>query len=335
MPLDHLSGVRMAGVGHYVPQRVLTNADFERMLDTTDEWIVSRTGMRERHIARDDETTSDMGLAAARMALERAGLGAADIPCVIVATVTPDYIFPATASVLAAKLGIVGAAAFDIEIACSGFIYGLTVAASLIQAGVYRRVLLVGSEKLSTITNYADRGTAVLFGDGAGAAVLEAAESNCFLSSHLGSDGSDPSLLLVPSGGTVYPSTAASLEAKHNKMVMKGREVFRFAVTKMIDATDTVLAKANLTRADITYVIPHQANRRIIDAAAKQLDVLADKVIITVDRFGNTSSASIPIALSETYGAGKLCDGDVIVFVGFGGGLSWGAVAWRWQSQRA
>jgi 3-oxoacyl-[acyl-carrier-protein] synthase-3 len=236
--------------------------------------------------------------------------------------------------VLAAKLGIKGTAAFDMEIACSGFIYGLTVASSLIQAGIYERVLLVGSEKLSSITNYQDRGTAVLFGDGAGAVVLEAAERNDFLSSELGTDGSDPSLLLVPAGGTVAPLTAAGLAAGENKMVMKGREVFRFAVTKMIDATDTALRKAGLSRADISYVIPHQANRRIIDAAAKQLEMLGEKVIITVDRYGNTSSASIPIALSETFAAGKLADGDVIVFVGFGGGLSWGAVAWRWSASR-
>jgi 3-oxoacyl-[acyl-carrier-protein] synthase-3 len=322
----------MAGVGHYVPERVMTNADFEKILDTTDEWIVSRTGMHERHIARDDESTSDMALAAARMALERAGRAPAAVGCVIVATVTPDYVFPATASVLAAKLGIKGTAAFDIEIACSGFIYGLTVAASLIQSGVYERVLLVGSEKLSSITNYADRGTAVLFGDGAGAVVLEAAERNDFLASDLGTDGSDPSLLLVPAGGTVAPLTAEALAAGENKMVMKGREVFRFAVTKMIEATDAALRKAGLSRADISYVIPHQANRRIIDAAAKQLEMLGEKVIITVDRYGNTSSASIPIALSETFAAGKLHDGDVIVFVGFGGGLSWGAVAWRWSA---
>jgi 3-oxoacyl-[acyl-carrier-protein] synthase-3 len=322
----------MAGVGHYVPERVLTNADLEKMLDTNDEWIVSRTGMHERHIARDDETTSDMGLAAARMALERANTDASAIECVIVATVSPDYLFPATASVLAAKLGIAGVAAFDIEIACSGFIYGLTVASSLIRSGVYRRVLLIGSEKLSSITNYQDRATAVLFGDGAGAAVLEASDDNCFLSSHLGSDGSDPSLLLVPSGGTVDPLTPEKLAAGGNKMVMKGREVFRFAVTKMIEATDAALAGAGITRRDIAYVIPHQANRRIIDAAAKSLDMLADKVIITVDRYGNTSSASIPIALSETYAAGKLHAGDIIVFVGFGGGLSWGAVAWKWSA---
>jgi 3-oxoacyl-[acyl-carrier-protein] synthase-3 len=322
----------MAGVGHYVPDRVMTNADFEKILDTTDEWIVSRTGMHERHIARADETTSDMALAAARMAIERAGCAPASIGCVIVATVTPDYIFPATASVLAAKLGIKGTAAFDMEIACSGFIYGLTVASSLIQSGIYERVLLVGSEKLSSITNYADRGTAVLFGDGAGAVVLEAAERNDFLSSELGTDGSDPSLLLVPAGGTVAPLTAGGIAAAENKMVMKGREVFRFAVTKMIDATDSALRKAGLSRADISYVIPHQANRRIIDAAAKQLEMLGEKVIITVDRYGNTSSASIPIALSETFAAGKLHDGDVVVFVGFGGGLSWGAVAWRWSA---
>ena len=323
----------MAGVGHYVPERVMTNADFEQILDTTDEWIVSRTGMHERHIARADESTSDMALVAARMAIERAGCAPTAIGCVIVATVTPDYVFPATASVLAAKLGIKGTAAFDIEIACSGFIYGLTVASSLIQSGVYERVLLVGSEKLSSITNYTDRGTAVLFGDGAGAVVLEAADRNDFLASDLGTDGSDPSLLLVPAGGTVAPLTAEALATGQNKMVMKGREVFRFAVTKMIEATDATLRKAGLSRGDISYVIPHQANRRIIDAAAKQLEMLGEKVVITVDRYGNTSSASIPIALSETYAAGKLHDGDVIVFVGFGGGLSWGAVAWRWSAR--
>jgi 3-oxoacyl-[acyl-carrier-protein] synthase III len=323
----------MAGVGHYVPERVMTNADFEKILDTTDEWIVSRTGMHERHIARADESTSDMGLAAAKVALQRAGCAPADIGCVILATVTPDYLFPATASVLAAKLGIKGAAAFDIEIACSGFIYGLTVASALIQAGVYQRILLVGSEKLSSITNYEDRGTAVLFGDGAGAVVLEAAERNDFLASDLGTDGSDPSLLLVPGGGTVQPLTSAGIEAKQHKMVMKGREVFRFAVTKMLEATDAALAKAGLTRRDIAFAIPHQANRRIIDAAAKQLEMIGDKVVITVDRYGNTSSASIPIALSETYAAGKLKDGDLIVFVGFGGGLSWGAVVWRWSER--
>jgi 3-oxoacyl-[acyl-carrier-protein] synthase-3 len=326
-----LSGVRIAGVGHYVPERVLTNADLEKLVDTSDEWIVSRTGMRERHIARDDEPTSDMGLAAARLALERSGMTPQDIQCVIVATVTPDYLFPATASVIAAKLGIAGVAAFDIEIACSGFIYGLTVAAGLVRSGVYRRVLLIGAEKLSSITNYADRNTAVLFGDGAGAVILAASEHEGFLSSHLGSDGRQPDLLYIPSGGTVTPLKDGDIALGKAKMVMKGREVFRFAVNKMIEATDAALAQANLTHADISYVIPHQANARIIDAAAKHLNVLADRVIITVDRYGNTSSASIPIALSETFAAGKLHEGDIIIFVGFGGGLSWGAVAWKWS----
>jgi 3-oxoacyl-[acyl-carrier-protein] synthase-3 len=310
----------------------LTNADLEKLVDTSDEWIVSRTGMRERHIARDDESTSDMGLAAAKAALERAGMTAPDIQCVIVATVTPDYIFPATASVIAAKLGLTGVAAFDIEIACSGFIYGLTVASGLIRSGVYQRILLIGAEKLSSITNYSDRNTAVLFGDGAGATVLVAAEKNCFLASHLGTDGRQPDLLYVPSGGSVSPLKEGDIALNKAKMVMKGREVFRFAVNKMIEATDAALAQANLTHADISYVIPHQANARIIDAAAKHLNVLADRVVITVDRYGNTSSASIPIALSETYAAGKLHDGDIIVFVGFGGGLSWGAVAWKWAA---
>lgn len=320
----------MAGVGHYVPERVMTNADFEKILETTDEWIVSRTGMHERHIARDDESTSDMGLAAAKIAIERAGCTPADIGCVIVATVTPDYLFPATASVLAAKLGIRGTAAFDMEIACSGFIYGLTVASSLIQAGVYRRVLLVGAEKLSSMIDYEDRSTAVLFGDGAGAVVLEAADDDSFISSVLGADGGDPTALYIPAGGTVHPTTIHDVTGKGTKIHQNGREVFRFAVTKMIEASDAALAKAGLTYADVDFLIPHQANRRIIDAAAKHMDLPAEKLVVNIDRYGNTSAASIPIALSETYAAGRLRRGDVIVFVGFGGGLSWGALVWKW-----
>jgi 3-oxoacyl-[acyl-carrier-protein] synthase III len=323
----------MAGVGHYVPERVMTNADFEKILDTTDEWIVSRTGMHERHIARDDEPTSDMGLAAAKMAIERAGCAPESIGCVIVATVTPDYIFPATASVLAAKLGIKGTAAFDIEIACSGFIYGLTVASSMIRSGVFRRILLVGAEELSSIVNYEDRTTAVLFGDGAGAVVLEASDADSFLSAELGSDGSNPSAMLIPAGGTVTGSlTHADLDARRHQISMRGREVFRFAVTKMIESTNVALERAGIAPSEVTWLIPHQANKRIIDAAAKHLDLPAERVIMNIHKYGNTSAASIPIALSETEAEGKLKDGDVVLFVGFGGGLSWGAVAWRWSS---
>ena len=329
------TGVRIAGVGHYVPERVITNADFERMFDTTDDWITTRTGMKERHVAQADEPTSDIALAAARNAIADAGLEAKDLNCIIVATVTPDYAFPATACIVGAKLGVPGVPGFDMEIACSGFIYGLTVAASLVRTGVFKRVLLIGAEELSRLTNYEDRGTAILFGDGAGAVVLEACEEDCFLAAELGADGSDPSQLFLPVGGTgAAPITAEDLAQKRNTIHMNGREVFRFAVTKMIEATNLTLERAGIKSSDVAWAIPHQANRRIIEAAAKRLDIPSERVIINIQKYGNTSAASIPIALSETSAAGKLKDGDVLLFVGFGGGLSWGAVAWRWSTRK-
>ncbi|HEX3463652.1 MAG TPA: beta-ketoacyl-ACP synthase III [Candidatus Elarobacter sp.] len=326
------TGVRIAGVGHHVPAGLLTNADLERMLDTSDEWITTRTGMKERHVATADEPTSEIALAAARRALASAGVEPKDLDCIIVATVTPDYLFPATACIVGSKLGIPGVPAFDMEIACSGFIYGLTVASSMVRTGVFKRILLIGAEELSRIINYEDRSTAVLFGDGAGAVILEASEADSFLAAELGADGSDPTNLYVKVGGTAMPPiTAEDIATRQNKVVMNGREVFRFAVTKMIEATDVALDKAGITREDVTWLIPHQANRRIIDAAAKHLEMPIERVIVNIDRYGNTSAASIPMALSETVESGKLKDGDVIVFVGFGGGLSWGAVAWRWH----
>jgi 3-oxoacyl-[acyl-carrier-protein] synthase-3 len=329
------TGVRIAGVGHFVPERVITNADLERMLDTSDEWITTRTGMKERHAARLDEPTSDLALAASRNALAQAGLEAADLNCIIVATVTPDYAFPATACVLGSKLGISGIAAFDMEIGCSGFIYGLTVASSLVRTGVFRRVLLVGAEELTRLVNYEDRSTAILFGDGAGAVVLEAAEDDSYLGAELGADGSRPEDLYLPFSGTAQPPpTAADVAAKRNTIHMNGREVFRFAVTKMIEATNVALERAGVTADDVTWLIPHQANQRIIDAAAKYLNMPSDRVVVNIDRYGNTSAASIPMALSEAVAAGKLKDGDAILFVGFGAGLSWGAVAWRWSATR-
>jgi 3-oxoacyl-[acyl-carrier-protein] synthase-3 len=327
------TGVRIAGVGHFVPQQVITNADLERLLDTSDEWITSRTGMKERHVARLDEPTSDIALAAAQNALAQAGLQASDVNCIIVATVTPDYAFPATACVVGSKLGVAGVPAFDMEIGCSGFIYGLTVAASLVRAGIFKRVLLIGAEELTRLVNYGDRSTAVLFGDGAGAVVLEADEHDSYLGSELGADGSAPENLYLPFSGTADPPpTSEDLAAKRNTIHMNGREVFRFAVTKMIEATHIALAQAGIDAADVTWLIPHQANRRIIDAAAKHLNMPIERVIVNIDRYGNTSAASIPIALSEAVAAGKLKDGDVLLFVGFGAGLSWGAVAWRWSA---
>jgi len=326
------SGVRILAVGHHAPPAILSNEDLEKVLDTSDEWITTRTGMKRRHVSAPEEATSDLAIAAARAALYRAKLEPADIDCYIVATVTPDFPFPATACIVASKLGAVDKAAFDIEIACSGFIYGLTVAASLIRSGVYKRIMLIGAETLTKIVNRMDRSTAVLFGDGAGAVILEAADADSFLSSELGSDGSRPELLRVAAGGSRTPLTPALLDSGAQYMYMEGREVFKFAVTKMIEATDSALQKAQLCKNDVDWLIPHQANKRIIDAAAKYLDMPDEKVIVNIQEYGNTSAASIPIALSEAVESGKIKSGDVIVFVGFGGGLSWGAVTWRWAN---
>jgi 3-oxoacyl-[acyl-carrier-protein] synthase-3 len=325
-------GVKILSVGHYAPAGVLTNEDLEKVLDTSDEWITTRTGMKRRHVASAEQATSDLAIAAARVALKRGGLNPADIDCYIVATVTPDFPFPATACIVASKLGARDKPSFDIEIACSGFIYGLTVASSLIRAGVYKRVMLIGAETLTKIVNRSDRATAVLFGDGAGAIILEAAKHDSFLSSELGSDGSRPEVLRVPGGGSRHPLTPQAIDAGEQYIYMEGREVFKFAVTKMIEATDSALRKAKLEKGDVDWLIPHQANKRIIDSAAKYLQVPEDKVIINIHEYGNTSAASIPIALSEAVTGGKIKDGDVIVFVGFGGGLSWGAVTWRWAA---
>ena len=324
------TGAKIVAVGHYAPDGILTNEDLEKVLDTSDEWITTRTGMKRRHIASASEATSDLAIAAARKALSKTDLTPDDIDCYIVATVTPDYPFPATACILASKLGAPGKAAFDVEIACSGFIYGLTVAASLIRCGVYKRIMLVGAETLTKIVNRNDRATAVLFGDGAGAVILEASKKDSFLSSELGSDGSRPEILRVTAGGTRHPLTPQAYEAGQQYIYMEGREVFKFAVTKMIEATDAALKKAKLKKKDLDWLIPHQANKRIIDSAAKYLKMPEEKVIVNIAEYGNTSAASIPIALSEAVESGKIEDGDIIVFVGFGGGLSWGAVTWRW-----
>jgi 3-oxoacyl-[acyl-carrier-protein] synthase-3 len=327
-----LRGVKIVGVGHHAPAHVVTNEDLEQWLDTSDEWITTRTGMKRRHWAGADEATSDLALAAAGNALANASLRAKDVDCFIVCTVTPDYYFPATACLVAARLGAKDKPAFDISIACSGFIYGLTVASSLVRSGVYGRVMLIGAETLSKILNKEDRSTAILFGDGAGAIILETAEQNSFLSAELGSDASRPEMLYVRSSGSRRPIDHAALDEKLNLIHMQGREVFKSAVIKMIEATDKALAKAHLAKADVTFLIPHQANKRIIDAAAHYLEMPGDKVVTNIHEYGNTSAASIPIALSETVQAGMLKPGNVIVFVAFGGGLSWGAVAWRWAA---
>ncbi|MGA8797277.1 MAG: beta-ketoacyl-ACP synthase III [Candidatus Cybelea sp.] len=325
-----MRGVKIVGVGHYAPAHVVTNHDLEAWLDTTDEWITTRTGMKRRHWTSDNEATSDLASAAAEAALVHAGLQAADVDCFIVATVTPDYYFPATACLVATRLGAREKPAFDIAIACSGFIYGLTIASGLIRSGVYRRVMLIGAESLSKILDKEDRSTAILFGDGAGAVILERSEEDSFLACDLGADGSRPELLYAHGSGSREPLDHAALDAKLHLIHMQGRETFKLAVNKMVESTGSVLSKANLNKGDIAFLIPHQANKRIIDATARYLGLPEDKVVINIAEYGNTSAASIPMALSETVRAGRVKAGDLIVFVAFGGGLSWGAVAWRW-----
>ncbi len=326
------SGVKIVGVGHYAPARIVTNHDLESWLETSDDWITTRTGMKRRHWASEQEATSDLASAAASAALVHAGLRAQEIDCFIVATVTPDYYFPATACLVASKLGATDRPAFDVAIACSGFIYGLTIASGLIRSGVYERIMLIGAETLSKILDKNDRSTAILFGDGAGAVILERSTEDSFLASELGADGSRPELLYAQGSGARQPIDHAALDAKVHLIHMQGRETFKLAVQRMVDATGSVLKKANLTKADVTFLIPHQANQRIIAASARYLELPDDKVVMNIAEYGNTSAASIPMALSETVRAGLVKPGDLLVFVAFGGGLSWGAVAWRWAA---
>jgi 3-oxoacyl-[acyl-carrier-protein] synthase-3 len=324
----------MAGVGHFVPERRLTNRDFEQMFETSDDWIVSRTGIRERRITDPGVPMSALGIGAARNVLERTNLSATDIDCFIVATVTPDFMFPATACLIAAQLGAVGRPGFDMEIGCSGFVYGLTLASSLIRTGVFRRVMLIGAEKLSSLVNYEDRATAILFGDGAGAAILERSEEDSFLGSCLGSDGTNPEVLYLPAGGSYEKLTAHGIEQKRDTVHMRGREVFKVAVQKMTESATDALGQAGLKPSDVDFMIPHQANGRIIEAAARQLGVPLDHVVINVGSYGNTSSASIPIAFSEALERKAFKTGDILLFTAFGAGLSWGSVAWKWTEAR-
>jgi 3-oxoacyl-[acyl-carrier-protein] synthase-3 len=324
------------GTGHYTPDKVLTNQDFEKIVDTSDEWIIERTGIRERRVlngAGDVRTCSDMATAAGRAAIADAGLTPADIDGIIVGTVTPDYPLPATATVVQEKLGAGRAAVMDVVAACAGFIYGLTVARAFILTGVSRNVLVIGAEHLSSITNYKDRNTCVLFGDGAGAAVISASrpgeEGRGILSTFLSGDGQYRELLHIPIGGSRSPLTPASVNDPLRYIQMDGREVFKLAVREMEDACDRVLADAKVDSKDIDMVIPHQANARIIEALTKRLGVAPERVYRNIERLGNTSSASVPIALDEARRAGMIGPGSLVLSVAFGGGLVWGAALYR------
>jgi 3-oxoacyl-[acyl-carrier-protein] synthase III len=326
----------ITGWGTYSPARVLTNQDLGQLVDTSDEWIRSRTGISERRIAGSNESSSTMGIMAGRQALEKAQLAPRDVDLVLCATTTPDYLLPATACLIQQQLGCVRAGAFDVNAACSGFIYGLAIGSQFIQGGAARRILLVASETLTRFVNWEDRGTCVLFGDGAGAVVLEAtAERTGVLSVALGSRGDVERMLVIEGGGSAVPATADTVARKAHTMRMRGNEVFKMAVRNMTSTAQEALAKADLKLNDICAVIPHQANLRILTATQEAMDLPADKMFINVERCGNTGAASITLALGEYLQARPARIGDNFLLVAFGGGLTWGACALRWADVAA
>lgn len=322
----------MASVGVAVPPGVLTNADLTKMLDTSDEWIVERTGIRERHIARPDESVAMLSCQASRRALEQAGHTAQDLDAIVLATATPDRLLPSTACDLQALLGANKAAAFDISAACPGFLFATGVAEGLIASGLGEVVLVVGAEKLSTITDFQDRSTAILFGDGAGAAVVRRSNGNGrgILSTFLKSDGTLAPLLYRPGGGAVDPISEKVVCERSHYMKMAGREVFKAAVLTMAEACDEAMRRAGVAAEEIDLLIPHQANIRIIEATAKHAGISMDKVMVNVDRYGNTSSASIPLALDQAISEGRVSQGSLLLLVAFGAGFTWGSSVIRW-----
>lgn len=326
-----LRSVGILGTGKYVPEQILTNSDLERMVETNDEWIVTRTGIKERRIAAKDQATSDLAYEAAKQAIAAANLTADDIDLIIVATITPDMFFPSTACLLQDKLGAKRAAAFDLSAACSGFIYGLSVANSMIASGMYNHVLVVGAESLSKITDYTDRNTCILFGDGAGAVVVgEVDSSRGFKSFELGADGGGGDLLKIAGGGSRIPASEESVVQKEHFIHMAGNDVFKFAVRIMGSAAEEALAKAGMVKEEVDLLIPHQANIRIIHSAMNRLALSEDKAMINIAKYGNMSAASIPVALAEAVEENRIQPGDKLVFVGFGGGLTWGASVLVW-----
>ena len=323
--------VGIIGIGSFVPEKILTNKDLEKIVDTNDEWISERTGIKVRHIVAEGENTSDIAAKAAERALKDAGLTADDIDLIVVATATPDMLFPATACLVQNKLKAGKAAAYDLAAGCSGFMYAIVTASQFIKTGLYKHVLVIGAESLSRILDWTDRNTCVLFGDGAGAVVLgEVPEGYGILGSNLGADGSGGDLLCLPAGGTSRPATEETVRERLHFVHMAGNEVFKFAVKVMGEAALNALEHAKIDTSEVDWLIPHQANIRIIQSAAKRLKMPMEKVIVNVDRYGNTSSASIPIALEEAIHDGRIKSGQVITMVGFGAGLTWASAVMRW-----
>lgn len=324
--------VGILGIGHYVPEKVLTNFDLEKIVDTSDEWITERTGIKQRHIAAPEEATSDLACRAAEAALKDAGVDAGEIDLVIVATASPDHPFPSVACTVQNRIGAVKAAAFDLAAGCSGFVYSLAVASQMIKSGLYNKALIIGAETLSRIMNWQDRNTCVLFGDGAGAAVVGLVEDGFgVLGVDLGSDGSGMPYLFQPAGGSRNPASAETVAANDHTIHMNGQEVFKFAIKIMGKTALRALVKANMEPSELNMLFPHQANLRIITSAAKRLKMPMEKVWVNVDKYANTSAASIPIALCEAQSAGALKKGDNILLCGFGAGLTWAAIVLKWS----
>jgi 3-oxoacyl-[acyl-carrier-protein] synthase-3 len=328
--------VRLTGWGRYAPAQVLTNADLERMVDTSDEWIVSRTGIRERRVAAADETTASMGAVAGLRAIHTAGLVPDDIDLIIVATLTPDYWMPSTAALVKEAIGNTRAPAFDVAAACSGFIYAYATATAYITAGIARHVLVIGSELLTRFLDYEDRSTCILFGDGAGAVVLSASdEPTAPVGIEMTTDPQGAYMIWLPAGGSKSPASPATIARGEHKIRMEGRETYRFATRTLASTSLAAVAKAGWTQDDVDLIIPHQANIRIIEAVAKGLDLSMDRIYVNLDRYGNTSAASVPIALAEAVNEGRVKIGDKIVFVAFGAGFTSGAVAIEWTADPA
>ena len=326
-----LQGCAITGIGSYVPERVLTNADLEKIVNTSDEWIITRTGIKERRMADEGEHPSTMAVKAAHLALEQAGLAAADLDLIVVATITPDMPFPATACLVQRELGATKAAAFDLEAACSGFIYAIEIGRAFIASGVYENILIIGAEKLSSIIDWEDRNTCVLFGDGAGAAVLQRREgARGVLATRLGSDGTKADILAMPGGGSRRPATVDSVNERIHFLKMEGKEVFKAAVKAMTAAARDVLERSGVSIEDIKCIIPHQANQRIISAIGERLGAREDQVFVNLQKYGNTSAASVAVALDEALQSGKIKRGDKILIVAFGAGLTWGAPVLEW-----
>ncbi|MCK4940933.1 ketoacyl-ACP synthase III [candidate division WOR-3 bacterium] len=322
--------VSIAGIGSYVPEKILTNFDLEKIVETSDEWITTRSGIKERHIAADNQATSDLSLIAAQRALKSACLKPKDIGAIIVATATPDMLFPSTACLVQTRIGAPRVIAFDVSAGCTGFLYGLAIAESFVNNG-YDNILVIGADILSKITDYTDRTTCVLFGDGAGAALIKKSDGeDGILSSYFTADGSSWNLLWQPGGGSRIPATHESVEKRLHYVKMQGNEVFKVAVRAMSEAAVKTLEKAKIPASEVALLIPHQANIRIIEASAKRLNIPMEKVLVNIDRHGNTSAASIPIALDQAIREGRVRKGDLILMIAFGAGFTWGGVLFRY-----